>query len=112
VVILFRHVLENVAEVEAVDGAPRLRGEEVLDGRAVPLEAVEVAADRVEVLGPQGEGQGGGVAALHDPLQVGVGGGVQFGDGVAGAGEDARADVALDVGEEARVAAHAAHDEA
>ena len=49
--------------------ARRCPVEERLDRRTVPLEPVEVRADRLEVLRPQGVRQGGGVPAGQDPLR-------------------------------------------
>ena len=62
VIVRLRHILEHVAEVEPVDGRRTGLGRERFDGLAAPLEAIEARADRLEMLGPEGEREDDGCA--------------------------------------------------
>src|SRR5688572_27192324 len=70
---------------------------------------MEVVTDCVEIFGAKGEGEGGGVAAFENPLEIGIFGGIQLGEGVFSSLENSGGDVAFDVIEKGRIAAEAAH---
>ena len=77
----------------------------------MPFESVQVLSDGVEVLLAQSVGQRGRVAAGEDPLEVGVGRRVEFGDSILGARQDVFCHRALHVTEKSRISSQLAHHE-
>ncbi len=76
----------------------------------MPLEAIEVGPDKIEVFRSQRTWKRGGVLARQDPLEVGILGGIQFREGITRTREDAFSDASFDIPEETRVTSHASHD--
>src|SRR3972149_9734617 len=84
----------------------------MLEGAAVPLKAIKVSADHVEVLRPERAGKGGNVPAGENPLQVRILRRVQRRQGVAGVPQDLFRHAAPHVAEERGIATEAAHEKA
>ena len=50
-VVLDGHVLEQVAQIESIEGAPGRSFQELFDRLTVPLQSIHAIADRLEMLG-------------------------------------------------------------
>ena len=106
-IIFLRHVLKDIAEIEVINAALVGAAEEILQGGAPTFEPVEIRANGLKVLGAQSVGQGGGMVACEDPLDIGVLGRIDPDEPLANTVEETISDAPLDVLEKAWIASFA-----
>src|SRR5256885_16928193 len=70
---------------------------------------MEIVADGLEIFRTKREGQGGGVPAFENPLEIWIFRGIKLGKSMLSTLEDAGRDVAFDVVEKCWIAAELAH---